>query len=192
MVCSLIGLAFWKSPQRVIYAVLENDVKTKLSQKRKSKPVIIDSEDEDLEPRKKKHHLEDKLNTVLEEVASLKDVVTDAVDLTKEAKIPIALIWLMRDNFKCRMCLRIPLKLPVIVSKCCKVILGCQECVDGWYKGEDLLSKMCPSCRTERGYNETMILRGLDDFLKDIKQMIQNEAERQDEEDNEELPPVIP
>ena len=55
-----------------------------------------------------------------------------------------------------------------------------------WYSGPNALIKTCPSCRAERGYNETMLLTGFDDFLTKVKKVIQT----QDERDNEDLPEV--
>ena len=31
----------------------------------------------------------------------------------------------------------------------------------------------CPSCRAERGYSETMLIRGLDSFLLEVKSVIE-------------------
>lgn len=69
-----------------------------------------------------------------------------------------------------------------MISKCCKVIIGCERCVNGWYTG-----KTCPSCRAERGYSETMILKGIDNFLTEVKKVIQTA----DETDEEELPHIM-
>jgi len=38
--------------------------------------------------------------------------------------------------------------------------------VDTWYSGEDAMRKTCPICRAERGCNETMVLRGLSEFME--------------------------
>ena len=69
------------------------------------------------------------------------------------------------------------------MSKCCKTIIGCESCVNVWYSGAEALTKACPACRAERGYSETVILRGLDTFLDEIKHVIhtQNVAESDDE-----------
>ena len=74
----------------------------------------------------------------------------------------------------------------MIVSKCCKTILGCESCVNRWFSGNDALTKDCPLCRSERGYTETMLVRGLDGFLQEILSVIQSEEER----DDYELPPL--
>ena len=89
----------------------------------------------------------------------------------------------MRESFMCKLCHAVPLKPPINISKCCKVILGCDACVTNWFKGPDALTKICPSCGCERGFNETMILRGLDDFLDSIRNVIMTDEEKQEEHD---------
>ena len=49
-----------------------------------------------------------------------------------------------------------------------------------WYSGAEALTKMCPSCRGERNYCETVILRGLDAFFKEIKAVIDPEPAQGD------------
>ena len=58
---------------------------------------------------------------------------------------------------------------PVVLSKFCKSLLGCEECVNTCYSRPDALTKCCPRCRLERGYTETMRLLGLDDLLEGLK-----------------------
>ena len=55
-----------------------------------------------------------------------------------------------------------------------------------WYSNDETLTKTCPTCHADRGYNETMLLQGLDEFLIGVWQAIQTE----DEHDEEELPAV--
>ena len=59
-------------------------------------------------------------------------------------------------------------------------------CVNRWHSGDEALTKTCPACRADRSYNETMLLRGLDEFLIGVRQAIQTEDER----DEEEIPAV--
>ena len=80
-------------------------------------------------------------------------------NLTQMSNVPIALIRTMQETFKCRICLSVPIKPPILVSKCCKVILGCESCINQWYSGPEALTKQC---KHERGYNETQLMRGLD------------------------------
>ena len=53
-------------------------------------------------------------------------------------------------------------------------MLGCQECVNTWYSGPDAMLKTCPICRTQRGCNETMVLRDLTEFLENIREIHDN------------------
>lgn len=102
--------------------------------------------------------------------------------LSADSSISMGLKRILRETFKCRVCHTVPINPPVIVTKCYKTILGCESCINSWYSGEDALTKTCPSCRAARGYNETMLLRGLDDFLIQVRKAIQTEEEREEEE----------
>ena len=54
------------------------------------------------------------------------------------------------------------------------------------YSGDEALTKSCPACHADRGYNETILLRSLDEFWIGVRQAIQTE----DEHDEEEIPAV--
>ena len=43
--------------------------------------------------------------------------------------------------------------------------------VNTWYSGAEAMTRTSPMCRAERGCNETMILRGLTDFMETIKKI---------------------
>ena len=166
--CRNAGLTFWKNPRRKLFAVTKTDIKGGVS---KRQPIVFDSdEDDDFEPRKKKPKTEANLEMILDEMVSIKDTLAEAMSLTKFTKIPLGLKRTMRDTFKCHICHCVPIVPPVIVTKCCKTILGC---LNSWYSGQEALTKTCPSCRAERGYNETMLLLGLNDFLTEIRKAIQ-------------------
>ena len=113
---------------------------------------------------------------LLKEVGSIKNDLNEIVSFTKESKIPLGLKRILRDTFKCSICHSVPIKPPVIVTKCCKSILGCQDCVNEWFSGPDALIKTCPACRADRGYNETMLLHGLDDFLLQVRSPLKRNA----------------
>lgn len=179
--CFMIGLAFWKAPRRAIYAVNYSNSVRKRSKSRSKAVCSSDDDDDDFMseplPKKRKSPLEANMSKMMEEMQDLKKVVTDTVTLTKECKIPLPVLRMMRDSFKCKICHTIPCKPPLIISKCCKIIIGCEGCINSWYSGPDALTKSCPCCRHERGYNETMTLRGLDDFLVEIRQLISTREE---------------
>ena len=142
MIVYVIGLAFWKCPRRRIYAV-QNDC------------------DEEGPPSQKKHH-------VMEDIATIKSDIELIKTFTKDAttKIPLALQVAMQDAFRCTICHIVPIREPIMFAKCCKSIVGCEQCTDRWYSGEDSLTKRCPLCRAERGFAETMRLNGLAGFLQ--------------------------
>ena len=77
------------------------------------------------------------------------------------------------------------MKPPLIFTKCCKAIIGCEECISKWYSGEEALTKPCPLCRNARGYNETSQVLGFNNFVRDLEVVIgsshdETEAETQD------------
>lgn len=75
----------------------------------------------------------------------------------------------------------------MIIAKCCKSIIGCEQCINEWYGGEDALSKTCPLCRADRDFTETMRLNGMDGFIKSVSELL---SQREDAENEEQLPPV--
>ena len=168
-----------------MFAVSKLDLKGK-SRKRECEVVTLDSDaEEPTYPKRSRDNnmlktIESKVDDIKEDVESIKDVIQDILHLNEN--IPVGLQHIIRDAFQCKICLTIPVKPPVIMSQCCKVIIGCEICVNGWYTGPEALTKTCPSCCTEYGYSETMVLGGLDSFLLEVKKVIQTENERDYEE----------
>ena len=119
---------------------------------------------------------ENALCAISRDVAAI-HVKTDAImSLTKDAKILLGLKKLLNDALKCHICTTV-MKPPVIISKCCKTLIGCEECINQWYSGPEALTKQCPRCRAERGYNETMRLLGLDDLLIGVTGLLDTSVE---------------
>lgn len=84
----------------------------------------------------------------------MKEVIKDFLHLNEKSRLPMGL-RLIRDAFQCKVCLSIPINPPpVIMSKCCKTVIGCERCVNAWYSSPEALTKTCPSCRAECGYND--------------------------------------
>ena len=102
----------------------------------------------------------------------IRETVTDMMTLTANCNLPLGLQRIVRDTFKRYICHSVAVKPPIIVTKCCKNMLGCQECVNRlntWYTGPDAMLKICLICRTERGCNKTMVLHGPTEFLECIR-----------------------
>ena len=94
--------------------------------------------------------------------------------------LPFAIISEMQLAFKCIICHDI-LSPPMMISTCCKSIVGCQRCIDTYYShndsGQDILNKVCPKCRAPRGYANTHRLLGLDDFVRAMKAIIEHQGQ---------------
>ena len=103
-------------------------------------------------------------------------------------RLPLGIHKLLQDAFKCNICCSSPIKPPVIFSRCCKRLLGCQECVDRWFGGDDGVTRSCPLCRREQAYADTCILKGLDDLLTGILPLMNGTTVATDDSDREDLP----
>jgi len=171
-----VGIHFWKSPRRKIFAVPIDNVYAALGdssvQSASSSRGLKRSSDycnDNHLMKKTLESVESKIDFMMTDILQVKENFDQAIRLTKDTPIPMDLKKSIKDHFKCRICLTSPLNPPVVVMKCCRVILGCEACVNAWFAGDDALTKGCPSCRIERGYGETMILRELEDFLTTVK-----------------------
>ena len=162
------GLKFWKVNSRKFFAVQEEDL---LAPVRKKACRNVDSRVEAIDLTTSglgcNCNCKEALEDVLQEVMELQRRMTKLFELTKSSKVPLGLRELMNDAFKCKICRDI-VRRPVIVTKCCKAVLGCDDCVRSWYESDPLV-KNCPACNTEQRYMETMHLHGLDDLLTAIK-----------------------
>ena len=105
--------------------------------------------------------------TIKDKIHAIRQDMQCFHQIDKRMKIPTSLYRALSDTFKCKICQRAP-----IFARCCKSVLGCQGCVDTWYKGEDGISKKCPLCGTDRALPESMRLHGLDDFLIAIQPLL--------------------
>ena len=128
---------------------MSSESRKKSNYKSKAPAIVIDSSDDDNDfiehPKRKRVQLGTKIDALADEITDLKAKVADVVSITKEVKIPLPLINMMRDTFKCIICHQVPGKPPLIISKCCKVIIGCDACVNKWHSGTDALVKSCPA-----------------------------------------------
>ena len=156
---------------RKFYAVPEDDLMAPVQKKlRRTSPKTIDLTDNG----------SCSCDGVLEGVKSELEEVNSKIDqisnLTKDSPVPIGLKKLLKDAFKCKICHITPMVPPVIATKCCKSLLGCQECVDTWY-ATDPLTKSCPACNAARGFVETLRLHGLDDFMMGLQSLMKEEEQ---------------
>ena len=149
----IIGLKFWKVGSRKIYAVRDSEMGKKRSSCGHASNVDdISSSSDDNED-------------FISELKELKEAVNKLVAVTPSMNIPLGLRSILYDTFKCSICQSTPMQPPIIFAKCCKTILGCEGCVDRWYRGTEGQGRTCPKCRSERAFVETCRMNGMDEFL---------------------------
>ena len=98
------------------------------------------------------------MQLLIDEMTATKELLTEITTLSADAELPLPFKRLINDTFKCCICHSVPMKPPVIIARCCKNMLGCQGCVDRWYSGPDQMTKLCPICKTDHAYNDTLVL----------------------------------
>lgn len=147
------GGTFWKRPARKLYAIPEGDLHQARSvsknKKRKFAGTTItldDDTDDDFDLREPA--VEKSKCCCNRELQEIHQKLDSVLSLTPESKVPLGL-KMMLQAFMCFICREFPIKPPVIFSKCCRSIIGCEHCINRWYSGEDVTTKMCPKCRAE-------------------------------------------
>lgn len=111
----LSGMKFWKNGRMKIFAI---DVDAATTQdnhkKRKRSSASFDSSHESLEE-------------VKEDISIIKENIAEILNVTSFQKIPVGLQRVLIDAFKCKICAQVSHP-PIVVMKCCKVIMGCSSC----------------------------------------------------------------
>ena len=162
-----IGLKFWKASARKFFIVPEEDLEEGQRGAKRVR-VALQTNTPSNTPAVLPHA------QLQGDIDSIKATVEAILSLSRDLKIPLGLKRLLTESFQCYICHRC-MKPPIIMAKCCKSIVGCEDCINGWYSGPEALTKYCPRCRCERGYNETMRVLGLDDFLTGVRTVIEME-----------------
>lgn len=174
-------MAFWKCGSRKIYAVrVISNIRVPLKRSAKSKAKanytscydISDDSDEDFTPKKSTGVYHGDIQMVNSQISEVKSMVCDILKVNQSLPLPLGVVKLLRDAFKCKICHATPMTPPVIATKCCNSLLGCEECVNTWYDGADGLSKKCPHCNEPRGYASMFQFKGIDEFLVGVKGLI--------------------
>jgi rubrerythrin len=171
-------LSFWKCGSRKIYAVKTNPRSTKRLNKSKEKIIshydVSDDSDDEFVSTSKKAKLVTSMDfqQLKSQLDEMKGMINDILQVNQEVSLPVGVVKLVRDAFMCKICHVTPITPPVIATKCCSTLLGCEVCVNRWYNGTDSLSKKCPYCNEPRGYASTYQFKGLDEFLAGVGNMI--------------------
>ncbi len=155
--------------------------------------IAVSSEDSENDfeqlPKQKRIKKDDSTTDIVEEIRQLKSEVQSVLKITKNLKYPPGLYSIVNNTFSCKICLGM-ITPPVIFARCCKNILGCEECVDSLYSGENGNMKRCPLCRSERAFSETCRINGLDNFFEGLKPLFVTESpdDHNDSEDKYNFP----
>ena len=130
-----VGLSFWKCGSRKIYAVrvtthvpLKGSAKSKAKASYSSCYDISDDSDEDFTPKKTRGDNHGDIQIVNSQINEVKLMVSDTLKVNQILSLPLGVVKLIRDAFICKICLSTPMKPPVIASKCCNSLIGCEEC----------------------------------------------------------------
>ena len=112
------GLQFWKAPKRKIFAVSQANLD--LLDKGTSDSKV----NKELAPSATKKLKRDKntMKNIKEELATIQS--------TMSRSTPDSIMQQLNGLIRCCICQVFPLKPPVVISKCCKSIIGCEECVE--------------------------------------------------------------
>lgn len=68
------------------------------------------------------------IQDIKDDIEELKSLTTDST-----TNLPLGLQNEICGSFKCTICHTLPIKPPIIVAKCCKSIIGCEDCINKWY-----------------------------------------------------------
>ena len=98
----------------------------------------------------------------------MKRSINSIVQGRNSPSVSSALRRVITDTFSCHVCGSILRPLVILLP----LHLGCQQCVDMWYIGDEGRNKRCPRCRADHGSAETCQLYGLDEFLCSITQLL--------------------
>ena len=147
-----VGMKFWKVGSRKLYAI-----KKQKKGKKRARPESDSSSGSEDDISSKLTNIEQQVNKIL--------------DVSTKLNFPIGYASLLSESFLCKICCSIIVP-PAIFGRCCRTIIGCQSCVDRWYRGDGGLEKKCPLCRGDRGFADTCKVSGLDDFLLATDKML--------------------
>ena len=131
-------MKFWKSGRRKVFAVNidshAQDAHGGSTNKKRKRP--LESIDED-------HETEAMFTELKEDIHEIKETICDILQVSSFQKVPVGLQRVLVDAFECKICTQLS-QPPVVIMKCCKVILGCSNCCKEWFHGEDAMTKLCP------------------------------------------------
>ena len=105
--------------------------------------IILNSDFEPPRPEMKKTstpHGAEILSSIKEDIKLICQDIQQMYKIDRHTKLPAALYHQLHNTFTCCICHNAPIVPKVIFARCCKSIVGCQNCTDQWYR-EDGMNK---------------------------------------------------
>ena len=78
------------------------------------------------------------------------------------------------ETFSYCICKRVPPRTPFVSYQVCSNLAGCQRCTGIWFGGPGGLTKSCPICKAPRGLANSFILKGFNNFVDQILEMMRD------------------
>jgi len=150
-------LSFWKAPNRKVYAVTQANLDAL------DEPASDDSGDDELTPRaakRLKKEINDDFKKIKEEL------------VTFMSSLPNSIMDQLTGLLKCCICQVVPVRPPLVISRCCKSIIGCEQCVQQLVQEG---SNDCLLCRCSEF--EVMKLNGFDGLISAMDNTITDTEE---------------
>ena len=119
-------------------------------------------------------HGEDVFENLITEVSEMKGQIEGYKKLAFRHKFSLSFLESMDETFSCCICKRVPPKTPLVGCQVFSTLVGCQRCTDIWFGGPGELTKSCPKCRAQRGLANSFILKGFDNFVDQICEMMRD------------------
>lgn len=92
---------------------------------------VSDGSDDDFVPKTFKAAEKDQdVHKMRGVIADVKCMVTKMLEVNKSLPLPLGITKLVKEAFQCKICHKTPMKPPIIATKCCSSLLGCDECVN--------------------------------------------------------------
>ena len=132
------------------------------------------------------------LEHLIKEVSDMRGEIEKFRNLAFRHKFSVAFLLELESSFSCIICKQIPARKPLVAcTECCSVI-GCQVCTNHWYSGLQGLTKKCPKCRCERGLSKTIVLKGFDTLLDQIRNLKDGHSSEDSDDDSGQLDDTLP
>ena len=154
------GLSFWKAPNRKIYAVSQTNLDAL------DEPASDGSGDDEWTPRSAKRLKK-------EFTEGIKKMKEEMVTLMSSRPLPYSIMEQLTGIMKCCICQVVPVRPPLVISSCCKSIVGCEQCVQQLIDNQE--NSNCPLCRcTEFAVTR---VNGFDGLISAMGNRITEDAE---------------